>query len=107
MDSLREAFYALDGSKAKGLDGISKSDYNMNLEANLENLCQQIHRGSYKPQNKREVLIPKANGKTRPIAISCFEDKLVEYVAGRILSSAYEPLFSLKKLLAGNLGFQA
>jgi len=94
VDSLREAFFALDGSKAVGLDGIRKSDYNENLEANLENLCEQIHRGSYKPQNKREVLIPKANGKTRPIAISCFEDKLVEYVTGKILSSIYEPLFS-------------
>lgn len=56
----------------------------------LEN---RIHKGSYKPQLKREVLIPKANGKTRPIAISCFEDKLVEGVVAKILEVVYEPIF--------------
>jgi group II intron reverse transcriptase/maturase len=93
VETLREAFKALDGSKALGIDGKSKKDYEKNLEANLENLVTRIHKGSYKPQPKREVLIPKVNGKSRPIAISCFEDKLVEWVLGKILETIYEPLF--------------
>lgn len=93
VETLREAFNALDGSKALGCDGISKKDYEKNLEANLENLATRIYKGSYKPQPKREVLIPKANGKMRPIAISCFEDKLVDWVIAKILSTVYEPLF--------------
>jgi group II intron reverse transcriptase/maturase len=93
VDSLREAFTALDGSKAVGTDGMSKKVYGTHLEKNLQNLVRRIHVGSYKPQIKRQFDIPKANGKARPIAISCFEDKLVEWVLGKILSAIYEPIF--------------
>lgn len=93
VDSLKEAFKAIDGKKALGVDGISKSIYEKNLERNLEKLAESIQKGTYRPQPKREVLIPKANGKTRPIAIACFEDKLVDWVVGKILTTIYEPTF--------------
>lgn len=92
-ESLREAFTALDGKKAVGIDGISKKRYGENLGENINNLVKKIHNGSYKPQVKREVRIPKDGGKTRPIAIGAFEDKLVEWVAGKILTLLYEPMF--------------
>jgi len=92
-DSLREAFKAIDGSKALGVDGISKSEYGKKLEENLQNLAQRVQRGTYRPMPKREILIPKSKGKTRPIAIACFEDKLVDWVVGKILSQVFEPLF--------------
>ncbi len=93
VNSLREAYNALDGSKALGVDGISKKDYGKNLEANLLNLQQKIQRGSYRPMPKREVQIPKADGKTRPIAIACFEDKLVDWCVGKIITTIFEPMF--------------
>jgi RNA-directed DNA polymerase len=74
----------LDGSKALGIDGISKAEYAKDLDRNLEDLVSRLHIGTYRPQAKKEILIPKANGKTRPIAISCFEDKLVEWTKGKI-----------------------
>jgi RNA-directed DNA polymerase len=92
-ESLREAYSALDGRKAVGIDRISKKEYGKELESNLLDLERRIQNGSYKPQVKREVLIPKANGKSRPIAISVFEDKMVEWVIGRILENVYEPIF--------------
>lgn len=93
VESLEEAFKALDGSKALGVDKISKEEYGKNLRSNLMDLQVRIHTGTYRPKPKREVLIPKANGKTRPIAIACFEDKIVDFAAGKILSAIYEPLF--------------
>lgn len=93
LETLREAYHTLDGSKAVGVDGITKDHYGRKLEENLKNLVQRIHRQSYRPQPKRGTQIPKANGKRRPIAISAFEDKLVEWVLAKILSTAYEPLF--------------
>jgi len=92
-ENLRQAFQAIDGSKAKGIDDIGKRDYESNLDENLSNLLERLHTGTYRPQAKREILIPKANGKTRPIAISCFEDKLVEWTLGKILESVYEAIF--------------
>jgi RNA-directed DNA polymerase len=93
VDSLQEAFKAIDGTKALGVDSVSKSEYGKSLKENLKDLENRIHKGTYRPQPKREVLIPKANGKTRPIAIACFEDKLVDWVVGKILTQVFEPLF--------------
>ena len=92
-DVLIEAFDAIDGKKALGVDQISKSAYGKNLEENISNLLKRIANGSYRPLPKREVLIPKQNGKMRPIAIASFEDKLVDWCVGAILTEIYEPLF--------------
>lgn len=93
VESLKEAFKAIDGSKALGVDKVSKEEYGKNLNENLTDLVNRVHSGTYRPKPKREILIPKANGKTRPIAIACFEDKIVDHAAGKILSAIYEPLF--------------
>jgi RNA-directed DNA polymerase len=90
---LREAFHAMDGSKASGVDGMTKADYARNLEGNLVELVNRLHRGTYRPQPKRGTWIPKANGEKRPLAISSFEDKLVEWLIAKLLSTIYEPLF--------------
>ena len=91
--TLLEAFNALDGNKALGVDQVSKSAYRKKLEANIENLSKRVKNGSYKPQPRKEVLIPKANGKTRPIAIACFEDKMVDWVVAKLLNQVFEPTF--------------
>lgn len=93
MENLREAFHALDGSKAVGIDGITKEQYGRNIEGNLKDLLTRLHKGTYRPRLKRGVEIPKANGQTRPLAIACFEDKIVEWVLAKCLSTIYEPIF--------------
>lgn len=93
VENLREAYHAIDGSKAVGIDYATKDQYGKDLDINLQNLVDRLHKGTYRPQVKRGVEIPKANGKMRLIAISAFEDKLVEWVLSKILSELYEPLF--------------
>jgi group II intron reverse transcriptase/maturase len=83
----------LDGTKAVGIDGIKKSKYGEKLEANLQELLIKIRRGSYHPQASRIVEIPKVSGGRRPLAISCFEDKIVQEAVKRIIERIYEPLF--------------
>jgi RNA-directed DNA polymerase len=93
MENLREAFHALDGSKAVGIDGISKEQYGRNLDGNLQDLLTRLHKGTYRPLPKRGTEIPKANGQMRPLAIASFEDKIVEWVLAKLLSIIHEPIF--------------
>jgi group II intron reverse transcriptase/maturase len=93
MENLREAFHAQDGSKATGIDGITKDEYGQNLDGNLQDLLTRLHKGTYRPLPKRGVEIPKADGRMRPIAIASFEDKLVEWMVAKLLSTIYEPIF--------------
>ena len=50
-------------------------------------------RRSYRPQPVRRVEIPKEDGTTRPLGISCTEDKIVQDLTRRILEAIYEPVF--------------
>jgi len=90
MENLREAFHALDGTKAVGVDGITKEQYGQNLEANLNDLLTRLHKGTYRPLPKRKAEIPKADGRMRPLAIASFEDKIVEWWCAKCLSTIYE-----------------
>ena len=47
----------------------------------------------YKPKPARKVEISKEDGKTRPISIYCYEDKLVQEALRRILEAVFEPHF--------------
>jgi RNA-directed DNA polymerase len=93
LDMLRECYGCLDGTKAVGIDGISKEEYGKNLEDNLKQLLLKIRQGSYHPKASRIVEIPKASGGKRPLAISCIEDKIVQEAAKRIMERIFEPLF--------------
>lgn len=92
-DNLRRAFRELDGSRACGVDGVTKEQYQVKLESNLRALQDNIRCGGWRPRPSREVLIPKPQGGTRPLAVGCLEDKVVQTLAARILEAIYEPLF--------------
>ncbi|WP_063554139.1 group II intron reverse transcriptase/maturase, partial [Clostridium ljungdahlii] len=84
----------MDRKKAKGIDGVSKDDYSVNLKANVEHLLKRMRNGSYQPEPIRRTYIPKdGSKKMRPLGISCYEDKLVENVIANILIEVYEPKF--------------
>lgn len=93
LDLLTECYQQLDGKKAVGIDGVTKEAYGKSLEVNLQRLLADIRKGAYKPQPSRIVEIPKEDGSTRPLAISCLEDKIVQLAVSKILTGIYEPLF--------------
>ena len=61
-----------------GVDGITKEQYEQQLEENLRGLHERLKSMRYRHQPIRLVHIPKANGKKRPIGISSLEDKSVQ-----------------------------
>jgi RNA-directed DNA polymerase len=93
VENLRRAFRELSGSKASGIDRVTKDQYGSKLEENLGKLEERIRKGGWHPQPSREVLIPKPQGGVRPLAIGCLEDKIVQVLTARILEALYEPLF--------------
>jgi RNA-directed DNA polymerase len=93
VDNLRACFESLDGKKATGVDGVTKALYGQHLEDNLQALHQQLQQRAYRPQPVRRVEIPKDDGSTRPLGISCLEDKIVQAMARRILEAIYAPVF--------------
>lgn len=92
-ESLKECFHKLDGKKALGVDGITKEQYQENLEENIFALTAEMKKMSYRPGPVREVLIPKENGKMRPLGISNLKDKIAQMMTARILEKIYDPLF--------------
>lgn len=92
-ESLRECFHKLDKKKALGVDKVSKEQYQENLEENITSLVTRMKTMSYRPGPVREVLIPKEDGKMRPLGISNFEDKIIQAMTAQILEKIYEPIF--------------
>jgi RNA-directed DNA polymerase len=93
LDLLSECYQELNGKKALGIDGVTKEVYGKKLEDNLQDLLAKIRRRAYKPQASKVVEIPKEDGSTRPLAISCFEDKIVQLAVSKILTAIFEPQF--------------
>ena len=91
---LKECFEELDGSKAVGIDKMTKDEYRYNLDSNLDNLVERLKNKGYRPSPARRVNIPKANGKLRGLAIANFEDKIVQMAVKKILEAIYEPKFT-------------
>jgi RNA-directed DNA polymerase len=91
---LRGCFNRLRKDAAAGIDKMTKDMYAGNLEVNLSNLIDRLHRMAYIPQPVRRTYIPKpGSAKQRPLGIPCFEDKLVQSGLVRILESVYEQDF--------------
>lgn len=93
VQALRRAYRRSRKSAAVGVDGATKESYGRNLEAHLEDLHARLRSKRYRHQPIRRVHIPKGKGKTRPIGISAFEDKLVQDAVREILEAIYEQDF--------------
>jgi group II intron reverse transcriptase/maturase len=60
----------------------------------IENLIEEIRYERFRWTPVRRINIPKKNGKTRPLGIPSWKDKLVQEVIRLILEAYYEPKFS-------------
>jgi hypothetical protein len=93
VDRLRVAYRALNPKAAVGVDEMTWQDYGQDLEENLLDLHERVHRGSYRAKPSRRVYIPKPDGRQRPLGIAALEDKIVQRAVVEVLNSIYEADF--------------
>lgn len=83
--------YANDGATTVGVDGSSLDGMSY---LRLSRLISAVKSGCYRFKPVRRVLIPKSNGKIRPLGIPTGDDKIVQEVVRMLLAKIYEPIFS-------------
>jgi group II intron reverse transcriptase/maturase len=93
IDLLREAFFTLKRDAAPGVDGLTWSEYRGDLEPRLNDLHARLHRGAYRAQPSRRRMIPKPDGRERPLAVAALEDKIVQKATAAVLNVIYEEEF--------------
>lgn len=90
---LTRSFHQLRRDAAVGVDEVTKEEYGRDLAVNIRSLHERMKTARYRHQPIRRVHIPKANGKLRPLGISCTEDKVVQGALTTLLTAIYEPVF--------------
>jgi RNA-directed DNA polymerase len=93
VPALRRAYDRMRKDAAVGVDGMTKERYGRDLELRLGDLHDRLRSKRYRHQPIRRIHIPKGQGKTRPIGISAFEDKLVQDAVREVLEAIYEQDF--------------
>jgi RNA-directed DNA polymerase len=90
---LGAAFAEIKEDAAPGVDQLRWTDYEANLERNLEDLHERVQRGAYRALPSRRVYIPKPDGRQRPLAVAALEDKIVQRAVAALLNAIYEEDF--------------
>jgi len=83
--------YSNQGAMTKGTTGETVDGMSL---AKIESIIDEIKTERFRWTPVRRTYIPKANGKTRPLGIPTWRDKLVQEVIRLILEALYEPQFS-------------
>lgn len=82
-----------DNKGAAGVDGVSIEAFEKKLKNNLYRIWNRMSSGSYMPPPVRRVMIPKADGKQRPLGIPTVGDRVAQMVVKMELEPKVEPLF--------------
>src|ERR1700746_3788667 len=69
IDLLEQAFYELKTNAAPGVDQLTWTDYEADLDDNIEDLHNRVQQGAYRVLPSRRVYIPKPDGGQRPLAV--------------------------------------
>jgi RNA-directed DNA polymerase len=78
---------------ASGVDEVSIGKFEKKLKNNLYRVWNRMSSGTYMPPPVKRVMIPKADGKERPLGIPTVGDRVAQMVVKQELEPKVEPLF--------------
>jgi len=89
--------YSLISKNTIGLDEVSISFFEKDLQENLEDLISDIQNHTFSPEPLKRIYIPKeTNAELRPIGLGSLKDKLVQKTIALSLGAYFEGIFSDK-----------
>ena len=89
INRLWAAYLALWPKAAPGVDGVTWHEYGRDLERNLRDLHERVHRGSYRAKPARRAYIPKRDGRLRPLGVAALEDKILQRAVVEVLNLSF------------------
>lgn len=92
-EMLTECHEELEANKAAGIDQVTKAEYGLNCEENIDSLVERLKKNGYRPQAVRRTYIPKDEKSMRPLGIVAYEDKIVQRGLNKLLQAIYEQDF--------------
>ena len=92
-DILQEAYKRVKANKgAPGVDGVTFRDIERKgVEAFLANIAELLRTRKYTPMPIRRVMIPKPDGRQRPLGISPIRDRVVQAACKIVIEPIFEP----------------
>lgn len=78
---------------AAGVDDVTIAEFEGRLKNNLYQIWNRMSSGSYFPPPVKRVMIPKADGKERPLGIPTVADRVAQMVVKMHLEPKVEPQF--------------
>ncbi len=76
---------------APGVDGQNFADIEAyGVDRWLDDLAEELRKGTYQSLPVRRVYIPKGDGKQRPLGIPCIKDRVVQMAAVLVLEPIFE-----------------
>ena len=95
MDVLQEAWKRVRTKKgAGGIDQVTLRDVEIyGVVRFLEEISKTLQSGDYRPSPTRRVVIPKDNGKERPLGLPTIRDKVIQMATKIVIEPIFEADF--------------